>query len=199
MSKRRSMAGIVPALILSLLLLFFNTACGGIKIVTSTTKAGTTTATTKAGTTTTTKAGTTTATTKAGTTATAKATTKAGATTTNPKASTTTATTKANSTTALAWPVDKAAKPLPIFAGGRVTGVFNSDNLCQISVSNVEATGFAQYMDQVMGAGFTDLQKSEKTATYEFYELYAVDNTSVVRLNYTPGTKVMTVERQVYG
>lgn len=168
MSAHKPTATVVLALLLSFVLLAAGTACGGIKVTTSTTKAGTTTSTTKSGATTaTTKAGATTATTKSGATT---ATTKAGATTTaKPGATTTLA-------GGLSWPTDKMGDLPKINA--RLDSAIQADKGYMIGFSSFAAADAVKYVQALKDKGYASTLEMNTGTTMVYYGTNAKGNTA---------------------
>lgn len=158
MSAHKPTATVVLALLLSFALLAAITACGGIKVTTSTTtKAGATTALTKAGATT--------ATTKSGATT---ATTKSGATT----AGTTVATTiKTGATTTLAgglsWPTDKMGDLPKVNA--RLDSAIQADKGYMIGFSSFGAADAAKYVQALKDKGYASTLEMNTGTTTVYY------------------------------
>ena len=154
MSAHKSTATVVLALLLSFALLAAITACGGIKVTTSTTttKAGATTALTKAGATTaTTKSGATTATTKAG--ATVATTIKSGATTTLAGG--------------LSWPTDKMGDLPKVNA--RLDSAIQADKGYMIGFSSFAAADAAKYVQALKDKGYASTLEMNTGTTTVYY------------------------------
>lgn len=171
MSAHKSTATVVLALLLSFALLAAITACGGIKVTTSstTTKAGATTATTKAGATT--------ATTKAGATT---ATTKSGATTATTKSGATTATAKPGATTTLAgglsWPTDKMGDLPKVNA--RLDSAIQADKGYMIGFSSFAAADAAKYVQALKDKGYASTLEMNTGTVTVYYGTNAKGDTA---------------------
>ena len=163
MSAHKSTATVVLALLLSFALLAAITACGGIKVTTSstTTKAGATTATTKAGATTaTTKTGATTATTKAG--ATVATTIKTGATTTLAGG--------------LSWPTDKMGDLPKVNA--RLDSAMQADKGYMIGFSSFAAADAAKYVQALKDKGYASTLEMNTGTVTVYYGTNAKGDTA---------------------
>ena len=162
MSAHKPTATVVLALLLSFALLAAITACGGIKVTTSstTTKAGATTATTKAGATT--------------------ATTKSGATTATTKSGATTATAKPGATTTLAgglsWPTDKMGDLPKVNA--RLDSAIQADKGYMIGFSSFAAADAAKYVQALKDKGYASTLEMNTGTVTVYYGTNAKGDTA---------------------
>lgn len=89
------------------------------------------------------------------------------------------------------WPEDKAGGQLPVFDGGMIASVLNSDTTCLVTLTEVEKDAFEDYLDMVKDKGFTD--ESYEASAEDWYSYSGTSGEATITIYYYISDQQLTL------
>lgn len=94
------------------------------------------------------------------------------------------------------WPETGAAQLIPKFNKGKISSAINSNEICVLSIEEVEKADFDEYVEEVKAQGFT-VEPLEYTSQIAASYLANKDENTKIAVQYLFENKMMTINMEI--